>query len=113
MASTSPRWAHLPIGLGAMLRAARHKAGQSQAALAASVRTTECVLRAVEAELRPPSTEVAERLCDALTLDPWQSAVLLAVAVDEAALRTRRGVRHVNRRGAPPPSARTPSPALT
>ncbi|MEV6833609.1 helix-turn-helix transcriptional regulator [Streptomyces sp. NPDC051133] len=95
----SPRWAPLPVGFGVMLRNARVDAGLSRDALATAVHASPGRLRALEAEQRPPSTALAVRLADTLQLDPWQAAVLLAVTVDEEQLRTRRGTRHVRRRG--------------
>ncbi|MFJ4623060.1 helix-turn-helix domain-containing protein [Streptomyces sp. NPDC088812] len=100
---SSPRWSPLPCGLGSMLRRARRRAGFSREGLAAVVRVSCGQLQAIEEEQRPPSVEVAERVSEALRLDPWEDAVLLAVAVDTGRLRTRRGVRHVHRRGAPLP----------
>jgi len=105
MASVSPRWAALPVGLGAVLRDARVTAGLSRDALAALVGTSAHTIQCIEGERRPPSVEVAERLCAALALDPWHAALLMAVAVDTATLRTRRGVRHVHARGTPVPVA--------
>lgn len=106
MASTpSPRWPPLPYGLGAMLHAARLDAGLSRDTLAATIGTSAHTVACLEQERRPPSKGVAERLCNALSLDPWRSALLAAFAVDTAQLRTRRGVRHVNPRGTPPSPA--------
>ncbi|MHC3471218.1 helix-turn-helix domain-containing protein [Streptomyces sp. 7R007] len=88
-----------------MLHTARLDAGLSRDALAHAIGASAHTVGCLERERRPPSEEVAERLCTALSLDAWRSAVLLASAVDTAQLRTRRGVRHVNRRGTPPPLA--------
>ncbi|MGW6924475.1 helix-turn-helix domain-containing protein [Streptomyces sp. NPDC054950] len=104
MASTpSPRWVPLPIGLGNILRGARIAAGLSRDALAEAVGASKGVVQAIEEELRPPSVEVAERLSDVLRLGLWEESVLLAVAVETGQLRSRRGVRHVQRRGLPLP----------
>ncbi|MEH0587410.1 helix-turn-helix domain-containing protein [Streptomyces sp. B21-106] len=99
----SPRWAPLPIGLGAMLRSARLRAGFSRERLAAVVQASPGQVQGVEGERRPPSVEVAERISAALRLDPWEAAVLLAAAVEAGQLRSRRGVRQVRRRGTPVP----------
>jgi transcriptional regulator with XRE-family HTH domain len=102
MASTpSPRWTPTLVGVGPMLRAARQDAGLTRRHLATAVRVSYGLLADVETEHRPPSTEVAERLCTALSLDAWRSAAVLAYAVDTGQLRARRGVRHRKRRGAP------------
>ncbi|WP_159056553.1 hypothetical protein [Streptomyces yokosukanensis] len=95
----------LPSGIGAMLRSARLDAGLSRQALATTVLASPGCLRAVEAEQRPPSSTLADRITHALQLDPWRAALLQAVAVDEAQLRSRRGTRHVHRRGVPVPLA--------
>ncbi|MER6557227.1 helix-turn-helix domain-containing protein [Streptomyces sp. NPDC001027] len=99
----SPRWAPLPHGLGAMVRSARLRAGLSRERLAKVLHVSEGCVQAIEGERRPPSVEVAERLSAALHLDPWEEAVLLAVAVDAGRLRSRAGVRHIHRRGTPVP----------
>lgn len=101
----SPRWASTPRGLGTLLRNARIDAGLSRARLATALGISANQLQAVEETRRPPSTELAERLCTALSLDDWHAAVVMAAAVDTGALRTRRGVRHVNGRGTPLPAA--------
>ncbi|MGQ4402536.1 helix-turn-helix domain-containing protein [Streptomyces hayashii] len=104
MASTpSPRWAPLPVGFGVLIRNARIDAGFSREALAAVVAASANGVQCIEEERRPPSVEVAGRLRDALGLGPWESAVLLACAVEAAALRSRRGVRHFHRGGTPLP----------
>lgn len=97
--TTSPRWPAPPLGFGTMLRNARVDGHFSRDVLAAAIGTSAHTVQAIEEERRPPAIDVAERLCDVLALGPWESAVLMAVAVDTGALRTRRGVRHVNRRG--------------
>jgi transcriptional regulator with XRE-family HTH domain len=101
----SPRWTPTLVGVGAVLRAARQEAGLTRRHLAAAVGVSYGLLAGVEAEHRPPSVEVAERLCAALSLDAWRSAAVLAYAVDTDRLRARRGVRHLNRRGTPLPRA--------
>ncbi|MDX3578658.1 helix-turn-helix transcriptional regulator [Streptomyces sp. FL07-04A] len=94
MASTpSPRWAPLPIGLGASLAAARIEAGYSGRALARTVGRSHAWLRGLEAGERPPSRTMAGRISAVLHLDPWADAVLQAVAVDDAELRARPGSR--------------------
>lgn len=104
MASThSPRWAPLPTGLGALLYNARRRAGLSREGLARAVGISSGQLQGLEEERRPPSVDVAERISAALRLGPWEDAVFLAVAVDTGQLRSRRGVRHMHRRGAPLP----------
>ncbi|MFD8739406.1 multiprotein-bridging factor 1 family protein [Streptomyces sp. NPDC059618] len=103
--TTSPRWAPLPVGFGVMIRNARVDAGLSREALGAAIHASAGSVQALEEEHRPPSTGLAARLCDVLSLDPWREAVVMACATDEGALRTRRGTRHVNRRGAPPSPA--------
>ena len=97
--TTSPRWPQLPIGFGTMLRNARVDARLSRSALGAAVGTSAHTVQGLEEERRPPAVEVAERVCDVLALGAWESAVLMSVAVEAGALRTRRGIRHVNRRG--------------
>ncbi|MFH9938543.1 helix-turn-helix domain-containing protein [Streptomyces murinus] len=84
-----------------MLRKARHAAGMSRQGLAAAIVSSPGCLSAIESEQRPPSIELADRMARALQLDPWHAALLQAVAVDEARLRSRCGVRHVHRRGTP------------
>ena len=103
--TTSPRWPRLPIGFGTMLRNARIGSGLSRSVLAAAVGTSAHTVQCLEEERRPPAAEVAKRVCAVLALGSWESAVLLAVAVDAGALRSRRGVRHANRRGTPLPDA--------
>jgi transcriptional regulator with XRE-family HTH domain len=94
MASTlSPRWSPLPDGFGVMLRNARVEAGLSREALGAALTSSAGIVQGLEEEHRPPSVTVAARIAEVLRLDPWRSAVLLAAAVDDAALRTRRGIR--------------------
>lgn len=82
-----------------MLRNARVDAGLSREALADQLPVSVGVVQALECEQRPPSVTVASRISAALTLDPWTDAVLHSIAVDDTALRTRRGTRHVHRRG--------------
>lgn len=96
--TTSPRWPALPIGFGVLLRNARIDAGLSREALAASLLVSTGSVQALEEEHRPPSATMASRITEALNLDPWRAAVLYAVAVDDAALRTRRGTRHTHPR---------------
>jgi transcriptional regulator with XRE-family HTH domain len=81
-----------------MLRSARMDAGLSREALAGAVLASAGLVQALEEEHRPPSETMADRISRALDLDPWTDAVLRAVAVDDAELRTRRGIRHVHRR---------------
>lgn len=88
-----------------MLRSARLNAGLSRGALAATISTSANAVQCLEQGRRPPAVDVAERICVALALDPWRSAVLLSVAVDVRELRTRRGVRHVHPRGVPVPAS--------
>lgn len=96
--TTSPRWAPLPDGFGDMLRKARLRAGLSRDRLATAARSSKGSMQALEDGLRPPSTSMAARLVEALALDDWDAAVVHAVAVEEAALRTRAGVRHTRPR---------------
>ncbi|MFI1377267.1 multiprotein-bridging factor 1 family protein [Streptomyces longwoodensis] len=94
MASTpSPRWAPLPAGFGIMLRNARIDAGLSRTALGAALLTSAGTVQGIEEERRPPSRTIADRLTRALDLDPWRAAVVQAVAVDNDALRARRGTQ--------------------
>lgn len=95
---TSPRWAAPPAGLGDLLRAARIHAGLSRDRLALAVGASKGLIQGVEDGLRPPSATIAGRLSEVLALDEWQDAVVRAAAVDDAALRTRRGVRHARPR---------------
>ncbi|MEH0551228.1 helix-turn-helix domain-containing protein [Streptomyces sp. B21-101] len=88
--TTSPRWAPPPVGLGAMLAAARTEAGYSGRALARAVGRSHAWLRGLEAGERPPSVAMAGRVSEVLQLDPWTDAVLQSVAVEDAALRARR-----------------------
>ena len=81
-----------------MLRRARTEAGLSREALAAFLLVSTGSIQALEEEHRPPSVTMAGRITEALNLDPWRAAVLHAVAVDDAALRTRRGTRHTRPR---------------
>lgn len=103
--TTSPRWASAPIGVGTLLTDARTQASLSRSCLAAALHVSVGQLRDVEDGRRPPSAELAERLCAALPLDDWHKVVLTACAVDTGTLRTRRGTRHVHGRGAPLPDA--------
>jgi transcriptional regulator with XRE-family HTH domain len=105
MASTSPRWAPLPSGIGVMLRNARIDAGLSRDTLAAALSMSTGVVQGLEEELRPPSVTVAARISETLRLDPWTDAVLRSVAVAEAELRTRRGTRHTRPRSRHPVKA--------
>ncbi|MFF7521291.1 helix-turn-helix domain-containing protein [Streptomyces pseudovenezuelae] len=98
MASTSPRWAPLPSGIGVMLRNARIDAGLSRDTLASALSMSTGVVQGLEEELRPPSVTVAARISETLGLDPWTDAVLQSVAVAESELRTRRGTRHTRPR---------------
>jgi transcriptional regulator with XRE-family HTH domain len=95
--TTSLRWAPLPIGLGALLTAARVEAGYSGRALARAIGRSHAWVRDLEAGARPPSVTMASRVSDALRLDPWTDAVLQSVAVDDVELRARRGSRRVAR----------------
>ncbi|MEU3546284.1 helix-turn-helix domain-containing protein [Streptomyces longwoodensis] len=101
--SRSPRWTPAAQGVGALLRVARSRAGLSREQLAAAVGTSKGSVQAVEEDRRPPSTGLAARMSVVLDLGPWDDAVLQAAAVDPARLRSRRGVRHIRRRGTPPP----------
>ncbi|MEU8031947.1 helix-turn-helix domain-containing protein [Streptomyces sp. NPDC049099] len=96
--TTSPRWAPLPVGFGVMLRNARVDAGLSREALGAALLASAGTVQALEEEHRPPSVTIADRLARVLRLDPWRAAVLCAAAVDDAALRTRRGILHTRSR---------------
>lgn len=98
MASTSPRWSPLPVGFGVLLRNARIDAGLSREALAAATRSSKGLVQALEDAMRPPSATMAARISTALRLGPWEAAVLQAAAVDDAALHSRRGVRHTRPR---------------
>ncbi|MFI5684659.1 helix-turn-helix domain-containing protein [Streptomyces sp. NPDC051636] len=101
MASThSPRWAPLPQGFGVMLRNARVDAGLSRRALGAALLASAGTVQGLEEEHRPPSATIADRLASVLGLDPWQAAVVGAVAVDDAVLRTRRGTQRTGTRHA-------------
>ncbi|MEU9264575.1 helix-turn-helix transcriptional regulator [Streptomyces sp. NPDC048251] len=93
----SPRWAPLPIGLGATLANARIEAGYSGSALARAVGRSHAWLRGLEAGERPPSVSMASRVSEVLQLDPWTDAVLHSVAVDDAELRARQGSRRAAR----------------
>jgi DNA-binding XRE family transcriptional regulator len=86
-----------------MLRGARLRAGFSRAGLALTLEVSRGQLQGIEEERRPPSVAVAERISAVLRLDPWEDALLQAVAVDDSQLRSRRGVVHVRRRGTPMP----------
>ncbi|KAB1149233.1 helix-turn-helix transcriptional regulator [Streptomyces luteolifulvus] len=103
--TTSPRWSPLPDGFGDLLRRARLRAGLSRDRLAAVTQTSKGLVQALEEGMRPPSATMAARLTEALALDDWDAAVIHAAAVDDAALRTRRGIRHTR-----PRRPRTPSP---
>ncbi|QJS13214.1 helix-turn-helix transcriptional regulator [Streptomyces argyrophyllae] len=96
--TTSPRWAPLPVGFGIMLRNARVDAGLSREALGAALLASAGTVQGLEEEHRPPSATVAARLAHALNLDPWRAAIVHAVAVDDAALRTRQGTQHTRYR---------------
>lgn len=102
----SPRWSPLPSGLGTLLRNARIDAGLSREALAASLLVSTGSVQALEEGRRPPSVTMAGLITEALNLDPWRAAVLHSVAVDDAALRTRRGIRHTR----PRTRANSPTP---
>ncbi|MFF4839263.1 helix-turn-helix domain-containing protein [Streptomyces collinus] len=94
MASTpSPRWSPLPVGFGTMLRNARVDAGLSRRALGAALLASAGTVQGLEEGHRPPSATIADRLARVLGLDPWQTAVVQAVAVEDAALRARRGTQ--------------------
>jgi transcriptional regulator with XRE-family HTH domain len=95
---TSPRWRPLPEGFGNLLRAARLRAGLSRDRLAAELQTSKGHVQGLEEGLRPPSATMAGRLAQVLRLGPWEAAVVYAAAVDDAALRTRRGIRHTRPR---------------
>lgn len=94
----SPRWSPLPDGYGALLRAARVRAGLSRDRLAVELAASRGLVQGLEEEMRPPSATMAGRLSDVLRLDPWEDAVVQAAAVDDEALRTRRGIRHTRPR---------------
>lgn len=96
--TTSPRWQPLPVGFGTMLRNARLRAGLSRDRLGAVLLASAGLVQGLEEGLRPPSVTTAGRLAEVLALDLWESAVVHAVAVDDDALRTRRGVRHTRPR---------------
>lgn len=103
----SPRWSPLPDGFGDLLRAARVRAGFSRDRLAAATRTSKGLVQGLEDGLRPPSVTMAGQLVELLALDNWDAAVVQAAAVEDAALRTRAGVRHTRpRRPQPPPPTR-------
>lgn len=105
MASTpSPRWAPLPVGFGTMLRNARVDAGLSRTALGAALLSSAGTVQGLEEEQRPPSVTIAGRLARVLGLDPWRAAVVHAVAVDDAALRARRGTQPARSRQSPVPA---------
>ncbi|MGW7722195.1 helix-turn-helix domain-containing protein [Streptomyces canus] len=110
----SPRWSPLPDGFGSLLRAARSRAGLSRTRLAAALDVSYGLVHDLEAGLRPPSTTIAGRISEALRLDPWESAVVQATAVDDTVLRTRRGTRHTRprgpRNGTPARAIRVPTP---
>nr|WP_187279101.1 helix-turn-helix transcriptional regulator [Streptomyces lavendulae] len=80
-----------------MLRNARVDVGLSRRALGTALLASAGTVQGLEEEHRPPSVTVADRLVRILDLDPWQSAVLQAVAVEDTALRTRRGIRRAAR----------------
>ncbi len=86
-----------------MLRGARLRAGFSRDGLALTVQVSRGQVQGIEEERRPPSVAAAERISAVLRLDPWEDALLQAVAVDDRQLRSRRGVVHVRRRGTPMP----------
>ncbi|MGW3024509.1 helix-turn-helix domain-containing protein [Streptomyces sp. NPDC001221] len=104
---TSPRWNPLPEGFGDMLRRARLRAGLSRDRLGAELLASAGLVQGLEEGLRPPSVTTADRLAKVLRLDPWEAAVVHAVAVDDADLRTRRGTRHTH-----PRQPRTGSPTF-
>lgn len=97
-APASPRWGRLPAGFGNFLKDARVRAGLTRMELIAAIGVGESQLYGLEAELRPPTASVAGRLSVALGLDPWEDAVIRAVAVDDAAFHGRRGIRHTRPR---------------
>lgn len=96
--TTSPRWPALPAGFGVLLRNARINAGLSRDALAAVTQSSKGLVQALEDAMRPPSATMAVRISEALQLDAWEAAVLQSAAVDDAALHSRRGVRHTRPR---------------
>ncbi|MGW4139371.1 helix-turn-helix domain-containing protein [Streptomyces mirabilis] len=97
-ALSSPRWSPLPDGFGDLLRKARLRAGFSRDRLAAATRTSKGLVQGLEEGMRPPSVTMAGRLVEVLGLDDWDAAIVHAAAVDDAALRTRAGVRHTRPR---------------
>lgn len=97
-APTSPRWRPLPDGFGDLLRKARLRAGLSRDRLAAATWTSKGLVQALEEGMRPPSATMADRLTKVLALGDWDAAVVHAASVDDAALRTRAGVRHTRPR---------------
>ena len=94
----SPRWSPLPEGFGDLLRAARERAGLSRDRLGVELLASAGLVQGLEEGLRPPSVTTAGRLAEVLRLDAWETAIVYASAVDEAALRTRRGTRHTRPR---------------
>ena len=94
----SPRWSPLPEGFGDLLRAARLRAGLSRERLALELLTSKGHVQGLEDGLRPPSVTMASRLVEVLRLDAWEAAIVYASAVDDDALRTRRGTRHTRPR---------------
>ncbi|WP_328449884.1 helix-turn-helix domain-containing protein [Streptomyces sp. NBC_00386] len=108
--TTSPRWTPLPDGFGDLLRQARRRVDLTRKQLAAEAGVSPSCLQALEQSRRPPSASMADRLCEVLRLDPWEAAVVQAAAVDEQALRTRAGTRHVQKRR---PRSLSPTRAIT
>lgn len=109
----SPRWSPLPDGFGSLLRTARARAGLSRTRLAAALDVSYGLVHDLEAGLRPPSATIAGRISEALRLDPWESAVVQATAVEDEVLRTRRGTRHTHPRRSPARAIRVPTPGET
>lgn len=74
-----------------MLRSARIDAGLYRTALGAALLVSAGTVQGLEEERRPSSRTIADRLTRAL--DPWRATVVQAMAVDDAALRARRGTQ--------------------
>ncbi len=68
---------------GTLVRRRRKALDLTQAALAQLVGCAESLIRKIEAEERRPSRQVAERLADALQIDPAERALFIQVARGE------------------------------
>ncbi|MDI5964815.1 helix-turn-helix domain-containing protein [Streptantibioticus silvisoli] len=73
-----------PLGYGAVLNAARHRAGWSLREASRRLGLSYSYVRALEAGERCPSVTVARTLADVLGLDDNERDRLLASAVDNA-----------------------------